>query len=430
MLTKKFLLQDDWDRTSCKRHYCGYISNMVSGLKTLLCVFSMTESMALSALPTREELEEIKKPELPKDFFSSLTYTASDIILVESGSFYIEQCARLGELRKIIINPIFKWYGPNVRKEVNGHRFIQLSNGDLAFMRPTPKETGTYFCRMSSSDIEDYFEEYQRSVVVFTPPTWVKEVFLYVLVVDCSKETRDKLLNSTENYLCKTDSYCLYHVKIDKCSSDQRFLEMMEARVRIHVHLNKFFVTTLPPNCGIECVLNHSSLELDRFSKNAIFDLRSSLKMVDREKTGLILQDTKTTFTMKPLCIEGYEIYNEKVCIPCNIGRARRFDVDNQKCQLCGLLSYSSIIGSVECMYCPLFRISYHYGANSLNDCIWFYQSTHILLLIVPMFVLVSLIIGFFISLIFEDNRHRLRGLIYDCCCPEDDKEIMKVDER
>ena len=405
---------------------------MVTCLTTLLCVFSMTEFMAGSALPTREELEEIKKPELPKDFFSSLTYTVSDILLVESGSFYIEQCARLGELRKMIINPNFKWYGPNVRKEVNGHRFIKVSNGDLVFMRPTPKETGTYYCRMSSIDIEDYFEEYSRSVVIFTPPTWLKEVLLYVLVSDCGEDTQNILLNSTEKFLCKTDSNCLYQVKIDKCSSVQGFLEMMEARVRIYVHLNEFFVTTLPPNCGIECVHNQSSAELDRISKKAIFDLRSSLKMVHREKTRLILQDSKTTFKMKPLCIDGYEIYNEKVCIPCNIGRARWFDVDNQKCQPCGLLSYSSVIGSTECVYCPLFKISSRYGATSLNDCIWFYQSTYVLLLTVPIFVLVSLILGFLLSLIFEDSvqsRHRLWILISDCCWPENDKEIKQVDE-
>ncbi|ESO02991.1 hypothetical protein HELRODRAFT_173826 [Helobdella robusta] len=387
-------------------------------------------------LPSVEELQDIKKPDLPEDFFLTLNYTAPNLVYIEVGSFWIESCAYLGAMQRIMPNPLFFWYGPNSRRPVFGHRFIPLSSGDMVFMRPTPKETGTYYCRLANNEVQDYFEEYVRSVIIFTPPVWIREIFLHFLVPSCSKKVKDYITSSAKKYLCKQDTDCLYQTYLVKCSSTSEFEEMQEARLLIRQYLHETFPALLPPNCGIECFNARSIEELETFSNLTLKELRTYMRLVHRETVQMLLQDKKTTMKPRPVCKEGYELFNHNVCVPCDIGYARHFNIDDQKCYACGMLSYSPVLGNQECLYCPIFKLTAKFGSTKSDDCIYFFQSPIALVLLIPLLVLLSLIIGFVVSVCCAtDTSKRAKSFQFfqECFCNDQNKvkykELQKKDE-
>lgn len=363
-------------------------------------------------IPSKEVIESIKKPDLGGKFFNGLVYHGSHVVFVEAGGFHIEPCAWMGAVRKIVYNPGYEWLGPNHKFKLRNPRMQVLGNGDLLMMRPHVRDSGTYFCRIINNDHKDYFQEYERSIIVFTAPAWLKEIHFHFLVPECSRKMKMHVIKATKKFFCKNDGDCLYYVSYNKCFATSEFESMKELRITVHQYLHDGFVGGLESRCGIFCINNQSKHALDSFSRGIIQELRHYMRLEHREKSKMLLLDKKTTIANIPVCITGYKLYSAKVCVPCNKGEMRMVDVQHQSCTYCGFLTYAPFFGQANCTFCPLFTVTPRFGTYKKSDCVWFFKSFYAMAILVPTLIFLSLVIGFIISLFSKGGtQHR-----YKCC--------------
>ena len=366
------------------------------------------------------ENTEINKDTLPSNFFTSLQYHAENVVFIEAGLLHMEQCAWKDAVVENFKMPRYTWVGPDQKTKLTNTHSKVLKNGDLIFVRPSKMDNGVYFCKVSDADYPDEYKEYQRTILVFMAPDWVKEFYFHFLIPDCSESSTNSVITMTENIFCQNDKNCLYKIHKSKCISNAEFLTKKEFHIRVEQFLPIGFKSAELSKCGYKCAKDAAFKELDNQSNKTIKDMRLRMKFKHRENLEILLMEKKMSYEKKPLCISGYKLYKQEICVPCNKGEIRTYSLEDQTCVTCGLLTYSAFYAESNCQYCPLLKVAPTYGTPKKEDCVWFYDSPTALAIFVPGIILFSLIIGCLVSLIpkrGKDQCYELRDYMAEVCC-------------
>ncbi|ESO06519.1 hypothetical protein HELRODRAFT_160699 [Helobdella robusta] len=322
-----------------------------------------------------EEMSKFKKKPLPREYFSKFSLLAENWKLIEDDNYTVVNCLPEGATLVRISDPRYKWFGPySDEVEVANDVFKPISNGKLEIIRARITHSGTYICLITSQSNAEFEVTYSHTFAVFTVP----DIFLlrqyYMRSEKCSHEAQIRWADLAIRTYCRGAEECDFKVEIDTCieAAEKEF----ETRFSVYQKVPSQVYKNLLPDCGMDCKYKTLKKSLQEASTGLAQEFHLNLvRAYSRQTDELRYQSKETESSFFGYCPDGYEKFNDQVCVPCDKGAYREVGNDSQECTTCGIFHYNDMIGQTSCTRCPILKLTVRYGSPIKTDCIYFFKS-------------------------------------------------------